>query len=173
MAACWCRAGLDIVQSSSLFSTLAESNSHSSGLSSDPSGVRPAACIRLHLKARPHLQKRTEYISHIDRHFCSHTCDGDKLKMKKEDSWKCESQVWECIYQCLKMCARRGLIGWGLWVQFVKWVVCMRNTRWQVRSREVLKTRCVWTSQMGSWEKEDVEEKNEHESELDLYQPVH
>ena len=110
----------------------------------------------------PVYQYDTECPTHMHTNTCAHTPSTDEIQMKKKAFRKCESQVWECIYRCLKMCVRRALIGRGLRVQFVKWVVYMWNARWQVRRRKVLKTRSVRTTQMGCWEEEGEEagEKN-------------
>lgn len=81
--------------------------------------------------------------------------------IKCEALGKCESQVWECIYQCLKMCVRGVLIGWGLWVQLVKRVY-VKCTMAGEKERSV-KTESVRMTQMGCWEEDEAGEKNKRQ----------
>ena len=122
---------------SSPFSTLAEPSTRLilQWESIDPSGGGPAGCIWHHPNTWHRLPNwHRLFFSHT--HTCPHT-PAMKIEMRKEALGSCESETWECIYQCLKMCGWGALIGWGFWIQFVKWVVYMWNAQSQVRRREV------------------------------------
>lgn len=77
-------------------------------------------------------------------HKHTHTPASERRWRKKwEVLGRCESQVRECVYRCLKMCASGVLIGRGRWVRDVRLVVCYVRGRMAGEKDGSVKNR-VW-----------------------------
>ena len=113
--------------------------------SPDPPGGGPAAHIWHHLKTW-HSLAEWHWLSHTftQTHTHTHTPASERRCRKKwEVLGRCESQVRECVYRCLKMCASGVLIGRGRWVRDVRLVVCYVRGRMAGEKDGSVKNR-VW-----------------------------